>query len=271
MAHEDGTSTPGALRMLIETVKGVPVLNAEHDDVCRGCTLGKYEKASFPRSDSRENGMVGLIHLDIFGPMSTRALSSGEYFVTFIDDHSGKTWIYFLKIKHEVFDWFREFKALVENATGKNIKVLCSDNGGEYIDKDFTYLCVKEGIKREWTNPYNPQQNGVTERKNRTIVGAAKAMLYDQDLPRFLSAKACNTTVYIQNRTPHRALGKKTPKGVFTGKKLEVSDLRIFGSMTYCHKPDDKHSKLDQIVDITFPTSIISVFMNGLSITPFPS
>jgi transposase InsO family protein len=104
--------------------------------------------------------------------------------------HSRKTWIYFLKTKDEVFDRFREFKALVENATGKKIKVLRSDNGGEYIDKDFTDFCAKEGIKREWTTPYNPQQNGVAERKNRTIVGAAKAMLYDQDLPRFLWAEA---------------------------------------------------------------------------------
>lgn len=111
--------------------------------------------------------------------MSTRALSRGEYFVTFIDDHCRKTQIYFLKIKDEVFDQFREFKALVENMSGKNIKVLHSDNGGEYTDRDFTDFYAKEGIKREWTTPYNPEHNGVAERKNRTIVGAAKAMLYD--------------------------------------------------------------------------------------------
>ena len=77
--------------------------------------------------------------------MSTRALSGGEYFVTFIDDHSRKTWIYFLKTKDEVFDRFQEFKALVENMTGKKIKVLRFDNGGEYTDKDFTGFCTKQG------------------------------------------------------------------------------------------------------------------------------
>lgn len=137
--------------------------------------------------------------------MSTRALSSGEYFIIFIDDHSWKTWIYFLKTKDEVFDQFREFKALVENAIGKKIKVLRSDNDGEYTDKGFTYFCAKEGIKREWTTPYNPQQNGVVERKKRTIVEATKAMMHNQDLPRFLWAEACNTTMYIQNKTPYRA------------------------------------------------------------------
>ena len=111
--------------------------------------------------------------------MSTIALSGGKYFVTFIDDHSRKIWIYFLKTKDEVFDRFREFKALVEKLIGKKIKVLRSDTGGEYTDKNFTKFCTREGIKREWTTPYNLEQNGVAEQKNRTIVGAAKSMLYD--------------------------------------------------------------------------------------------
>jgi len=89
----------GALKMLKETVTGVPELGTKHDDVCKGCVLGKYAKATFPRSDNREDGVLGLIHSDICGPMSTRALSGAEYFVTFIDDHFRKTWIYFLKAK----------------------------------------------------------------------------------------------------------------------------------------------------------------------------
>ena len=108
------------------------------------------------------------------------------------------------------------------------------DNGGEYIDKDFTNFCVSDGIKREWTAPYNSEQNGVAERKNRTIIEAARAMLYDQDMPKFLWVEACNTTIYIQNRVPHRALGMVTPESVFTGSKLEVSHIKIFGSMVYC-------------------------------------
>ena len=127
-----------------------------------------------------------MIHSDIYGPMSTRALSGAEYFVTFIDDHSRKTWICFLKTKDEDFDRFKEFKALVENLTGKQIKILRSDNCGEDIDKDFTEFCAREGIRREWTAPYNPERNGIAERNNRTIVEAAIAMLYDQEMPKFL-------------------------------------------------------------------------------------
>jgi len=117
----------------------------------------------------------------------------------------------------------------VENLTGKKIKVLCLDNGRECVGKDFTDFCAKEGIRREWTTPYNPEQNGVAERKNRTIVEATRAMMYDQDMPKFLWAKACNTTVYVQNRTPYWALGKITSEKVFTGKTPEVSHFRILG------------------------------------------
>ena len=153
----------GAPRMLREIVTGVPILNSEHDDLCKGCVLGKYAKATFSRSNNRAEFVLGLIHSYICCPMSTSALSGGKYFVTFIDDHSIKNWIYFLKTKDEVFDRFQEFKALVENMTGKKIKVLRSDNGGEYTDKDFTYFYAKEGIKREWTTPYNMEHNGRTK------------------------------------------------------------------------------------------------------------
>jgi len=111
---------------------------------------------------------------------------------------------------------------------------------------------AREGIRREWTAPYNLELNGVAERKNRTIVGGAKTMLYDQNLPEFLWAKACITAVHVQNKTPHKALGKKTLEGVFTGKKPEVSHLRIVGSVAYCHIPEEKQSKLEQTAEVGY-------------------
>lgn len=92
----------------------------------------------------------------------------------------------------------------------------------------------------------------MARRKNRTIVGVAKVKLYDQHLPRFLLAEACNTTVYIQNKTPHRALGKKMLEGVFTRKKQEVSHFRVFGNIAYFHVPDEKRTKLDQTAEKGF-------------------
>jgi hypothetical protein len=89
----------------------------------------------------------------------------------------------------------------------------------------------------------------VAERKNRAIVGAAKAMLYDQGLPKFLWVEVSNTTVYIHNMSPHRVLGRKTSEVVFTGKKPEVGHFRIFGCLVYCHVPSEKWTKLEAIAE----------------------
>ena len=97
-------------------------------------------------------------------------------------------WIYFLKTKEseEVLSKFKEFKAQVENISGRRIKILRSDNGGEYTFTKFNDLCKEAGIKREVAVSYDPQQNGVAESKTRTVVEAAKAMIHDHSLPMFL-------------------------------------------------------------------------------------
>jgi hypothetical protein len=169
----------GALKVLKEIVTGLLDFSTKHHEVCKGCAMGKYTKTTFLNSDSRTRGILDLINSYVCGSMSSISLSGYEYYVNFIDDHLRKTWIFFMKTKDEVFSQFQEFKALVENHTGRKIKSLRSDNGGEYNSKAFKDFCAGVGIKRELTVPYNPQWNRVAERKNRAIVGATKAMLYD--------------------------------------------------------------------------------------------
>jgi len=147
--------------------------------------------------------------------------------------------------KDQTFTKFCEFKALVEKESGKKIKALRSNNGGEYVSQEFKDFCAAEGIKRELTAPHNPQHNGVDERKNRTIVGAARAMLHDQGLPLYLWADACNTTTYLQNRSPHRILGMKTLAKAFSGKRPDMGHFWIFGSSVYFHVTKDAWKKLD--------------------------
>jgi transposase InsO family protein len=168
-----------------------------------------------------------------------------EYYLTFIDEYSRKTWIYFLKTKSEVFKRFQEFIALVENQSGKRIKVLRSDNGGEYSSTQFIDLCAQHGIRRQMTVPYNPQQNGVVERKNRDITGATRSMLHDQSFPLYLWAEVSATGVYLQIRSPHKILGKMIHKEAFTGRKLDVEHIRIFGCLTFSHVPSEKRTNLD--------------------------
>lgn len=133
----------------------------------------------------------------------------------------------------------------METQTGRKIKSLRSDNGGEYTLAEFVDYCVEAGIRRELIVPYNPQQNGVAERKNRSIIRAAKAMLHDQGLPLFLWVEACNTAVYLQNRSLHRALGHMTLEEAFSGKNPDIGHLRIFGCITYSYIPKEKRTKLE--------------------------
>ena len=112
--------------------------------------MGNYTKTAFVSSDSRSVGVLDLIHSDLCGPMSVVSLRGFEYYGAFIDDHSRKTWIYFLKSKksEDVLQRFQEFKALVENQTERKIRALRSDNGGEYTSKEFDGYCIQEGIRR---------------------------------------------------------------------------------------------------------------------------
>ena len=140
------------------------------------------------------------------------------------------------------------------------MKALRSDNGGEFISGEFKDFCSAEGIRRELIAPHNPQQNGVAERKNRTTVGAARAMLHDQGLPIHLWVEACNTAVYVQNRCPHRILGMSTPEEAFSGKRPDISHLRIFGSPVYINVTKDARKKLE-------PTGEVGIFF-GYTDTP---
>jgi transposase InsO family protein len=196
-------------------------------------------------SDNRSKGILDLIHSDVCGPMTVASLNRYLYYVLFIDDHSRMTWIYFLKTKDGVLARFEEFKAQVENLTRRRITMLRSDNGGEYASRDFSDFCIDVGIKREYTVPYNPQQNGVPERKNITIIVATRAMLHDPNLPMTLWAKASMTTVYAQNMSPHQILKNMTPEEAFTGVKPEVGHFRIFGCLVNFHLPMEKRTKLD--------------------------
>jgi transposase InsO family protein len=192
-------------------VCGMPSISLSKNKICKGWMLCKNIKKAFPSSDIIAQGILDLVHFDVCGPMSSSSLSSCLYYVILIDDYSRKCWIYFLKAKSDTFDKFKEYKAFIEKQTGKHIRTLRTNNGGEFESLKFEDFCKEARIKRQLTVPYNPQQNGVAERKNMTICEATKAMMFDQDMLNSLWAEATSTTVYIQNRCPHAILKDKTP------------------------------------------------------------
>jgi transposase InsO family protein len=162
---------------------------------CVPCVQGKLAKRPFKSSQSRSHSKLELIHSDLCGPMSTESWGRALYLLTFTDDYTRKTFGYLLKTKSEVFSKFVEFKHLVENQTGLKIKKFRSDNGREFVNHEMTTFMKENGIVHQKTVPYNPQQNGVAERVNRTVIEKARSMLSDANLPKAYWGEAVNTAI----------------------------------------------------------------------------
>ena len=207
---------------------------------CESCVEGKIHRLPFQRSHAkRTDNALELVHSDVCGKIGTQSLGGGEYFVTFVDHHTRHVWVYILKHKGEVFQRFQEWKALVEKSSGRKVKALRSDNGGEYTSTEFTSYLIKEGIKHELT------YTGVAERLNRTLVESVRTMLADSRLPHRFWAEALSTAVYLRNRSPTKALEWITPCEAWSGAKPDVGTLRIFGCSAYAHVPKVERRKLD--------------------------
>ena len=212
-------------------------------DFCEQCVLGKQKRVKFGTAIHNTEGILDYIHTDIWGPAKTTSLGGKHYFVTFVDDFSRRVWVYTLKSKDEVFETFLVWKKMVENQTGRKIKVLRSDNGTEYINDQFSYFCNKEGISRHFTVRDTPQQNGVAERMNRTLLEKVRCMLSNAGLDKRFWAEAVMYASHLIYRLPSAALNGKTPLVVWSGKPINDYDtLHVFGSTTYYHV---KESKLD--------------------------
>ena len=143
---------------------------------CEHCVISKQHRLKFDRSTAKSKHILNLIHSDVWESPEF-SLGGAKYFVSFIDDYSRRLWVYPIKKKSDVFPVFKEFKAQVELEIGKRIKCLRTDNGGGYTDGNFLAFCKQEGMKRQFTNAYTPQQNGVAERMNRTLLERTRVML----------------------------------------------------------------------------------------------
>ena len=165
----------------------------QESSFCESCVKGKSHRLPFLHSTTkRADHPLELIHSDVCGKIRTQSLGGGEYFM----------WVYILKRKSEVFQQFQEWKALVEKSSGRKIKTFCSDNEGEYTSSEFASYLTKEGIKHKLTTPHTPQQIGVAERLNRTLIEGVRTVLADLKLPHRFWAEALSTAVCLQNRSP---------------------------------------------------------------------
>jgi hypothetical protein len=230
-------------------VRGMEVSGSITDEkqVCKPCLEGKQPRKPIPDESTIENPRVlHRTYSDVCGPMETPSQTGHRYFMTFIDACSHLVTVKLLKTKDEAFGSTKVYFERAEAETGERANYFRSDGGGEYGSSDFLKYLESKGIHHEKTNAYTPQENGVAERMNRTLVESARAMLNDAGLPKKYWGDAILHTAHILNRVPTRALKENlTPHEVFTGNKPSVAHIRVFGCKAYVHVPDERRRKLD--------------------------
>ncbi|KAK2421692.1 secreted RxLR effector protein [Trifolium repens] len=204
----------------------------ESYDTCRSCLIGKMTKAPFKGKGERANDLLALIHTDVCGPLNIPARGGFTYFITFTDDFSRYGYVYLMKHKSESFEKFKEFKNEVQNQLGKNIKTLRSDRGGEYLSQEFNDHLRECGILSQLTPPGTPQWNGVSERRNRTLLDMVRSMMSHADLPNSFWGHALLTAAYTLNRVPSKKVDK-TPYEIWSGKQPHMSYMKIWGCEVY--------------------------------------
>nr|GFA51236.1 putative ribonuclease H-like domain-containing protein [Tanacetum cinerariifolium] len=205
------------------TVRGLPTKVFENDNTCVAYRKHKQHRASYKTKPvSSVDQPLYRLHIDLFGPTFVKSLNKKSYCLVVTDDYSRFTCVFFLATKDETSPIFKTFITGLENQLSLKVKVIRSDNGTEFKNNDLNLFCRMKGIKREFSVPRTPQQNGIAKRKNRTLIKAARTMLADSLLPIPFWAEAVNTTCYVQNRvlvtkphnkTPYELLHGRTPFG----------------------------------------------------------
>ncbi|GJZ90850.1 putative RNA-directed DNA polymerase [Tanacetum coccineum] len=218
-------------------------IDEESFDKCESCISGKMTKKPFNKNIERATDLLGLIHTDVCGPLRHVSRKGASYFLTFTDDFSHYGYVYLLKHKHEVFETFKVFKAEVELQLGKKIKALRSDRGGEYLSQEFKDYLSENGIVQNLTSPYTPQQNGVSERRNRTLLDMVRSMFNLTTLPLSFWDYALESVVRILNMVPTKKVDK-TPYEIWHGKESNLSYLKVWGCEAYVKR--DSADKLQR-------------------------
>ena len=215
------------------------------ETVCEICLAGKQTRRPFQANmKMRAKECLAVVYSDVCGPFEVPSLGGNRYFITFVDEYSRMIWLYVIKMKSEAFEVFLKFKAKVERESGKLLKTLRTDGGGEFTSNRFESYCQANGIMHEVTAPYTPQHNALAERRNRTILNMVRSLLKEKKLPHKLWGEAASTAVYILNRCPTKVLKNEVPLKVWSGVKPAVGHLKVFGSLAFKHIPDQKRTKL---------------------------
>jgi len=173
--------------------------------------MGKQVRSSFkPVNQVFTNQALQLLHMDLFGPTKTQNIGGKKYCLVIVDDYSRFTWVYFMASKSEAFSYFSKFSKKVQKEKGYAISTIRTDYGGEFENQDFVKFCDEFGFQHIFSSPYTQEQNGVMERKNKSLQEMARTLLIESKISSQFWAEAVSTACYIINRVFLRPILEKT-------------------------------------------------------------
>ncbi|KAI3691773.1 hypothetical protein L6452_31575 [Arctium lappa] len=211
-------------------VKGLPELKYEREHLCAACEKGKMKRAPHkPKPEPSTKAPLELLHMDLCGPMRTQSLGGKKYILVIVDDYSRYTWVKFLRTKDETPDVIITFLKTTQVNLQKPVKFLRTDNGTKFKNNKVEEYLESVGISHQYSAARTPQQNGVVERRKRTLVEVARTMLSHSNLPLFLWAEAVSTACYTQNRSMIHRRFKKTPYVLINNRTPTIKYFHIFG------------------------------------------
>ena len=227
-------------------VIGLPKFGNIEKNVCGPYQFGKQTKSTYPKVNVVATAQpLELLHVDLMGPTRMESMGGKRYIMVVVDDFSRYFWVEFLREKLEACDKMERLCKKLQNEKGVPIAKIRSDHGKEFENVKFEAFCNELGIKKEFSTPKTPQQNGMVERKNRVIQEITKVMLLNKNIPHKFWAKAVNTLCHIGNKIFFRARTKKTSYEIWREKKPKVKYFRVFGSKCYILNDRENLGKFD--------------------------
>src|ERR687886_229713 len=233
-----------------ELVSGLPMIKYEKGKLCRACEKGKQHKATFKsKLFATIESPLDLLHMDLFGPVSTPSIAGNKYTLVIVDEYSRYTWVFFLKAKSEAAGIIIDFIKKAEVLYKLPVRQLRSDNGTEFKNVTLNSFCDEKGISQSYSAARTPQQNGVAERRNRTIIEAARSMISEANLKIKFWEYAVHTACFTQNRSLIVKRHQKTAYEVLKKRQPEVGYFHIFGSPCFVLNQRDHLGKFDEKAD----------------------
>jgi transposase InsO family protein len=216
---------------------------------CETCIKAKSHRSTYLSSNNKILAPFDLIHTDVWVPSPIMSKASYRWYIILVDNFSRLTWVYLLKTKDNVNKIFRIFITMIRSQFEKNIKIIRSDNGTEYMNREMQEIFQNNGIVHETSCVGTPQQNDIAERKNRHILEITRSLLIETNIPNIFWDNAITFAVYLMNRVPTQVNNFKTPL-VYFSVHLKINSIlnlspKIFGCTTYVHLQKQYLSKLE--------------------------